>query len=491
LPSAVLVGILLGWRGAPAPAGWLLVVAVGFGVGALVTRRTVGVALLLVALVAGGAAQTQRARDGMVDSPFAKLAAGRTDVVVRGVVADDPDGDARASRVVVRVHEIDDGRRRIATDRRVLAAAGGDDAVRLRVLAAGDRVELAGWVGPLVGWDRRREASHVVARLRVTDVRAVAPADQPLWRMADALRGLVRRGLSPLPTSQRALATGFLLGDTRDVPRPTVLEFRDAGLSHLMAVSGANVAFVLALVAPMLRVLPLRGRILGAFVIVVLFAAVTRFEPSVLRASVMACIALLGTFAGRPVRAGRALCLAVSVLLLVDPFLVRSVGFQLSCGASAGLVLFAGPIIGRLRGPRMLREAAGSTMAAQIGVAPIALPVFGSLPLVSIPANVLAVPLAAPLTAYGLPAALVSGTVAGVAPALASALSLPTGALVGLVAAVASMASGVPVALDLRRGVGFVALVMLAAAVLTATRAASGRGQPEERSHTGPNVGSP
>ncbi len=478
LPVAVLVGIFLGWRAAPGPAGWLLGAAIACGVAAMLTRRSTGVVLLLAALVVGGAAQTQRARDGLVHSPFASLVAARADVVVRGVLADDPDGDARASRVVVRVDTIDDGTRRLATDRRVLVAAGGDDAVRLRVLAAGDRVELAGWVGPLDGWNRRLEARHVVARLRITDVRAVAPADRPLWRMADWLRGLVRRGLGPLPGPQRALAAGLLLGDTRDVSSETVVEFRNAGLSHLMAVSGANVAFVLAMVAPLLRVLPLRGRVIAATAVIVVFAAVTRFEPSVLRASVMAGVALAGTFVGRPVHTGRALCLAVGALLLVDPFLVRSVGFQLSCGASAGLVLFAGPITSRLRGPRVMREAAGATMAAQIGVAPIALPVFGSLPLVSVPANVLAVPLAAPLTAYGLPAAIVGGAIAGIFPLVTAALTRPTGVLVTAVAIVADVASRVPLAFDLRRGIGAVALVAVIAAAVIATRAHATRAPP-------------
>jgi competence protein ComEC len=266
------------------------------------------------------------------------------------------------------------------------------------------------------------------------------------------------------------LAAGFLLGDTRDVDRPTVDEFRASGLSHLTAVSGANVALVLALVTPALRLFPVRGRAVAAVAVILLFATVTRFEPSVLRAAAMAGCALVGSFLGRPVASGRALCLAVAGLLLVDPFLVGSVGFRLSCGASAGLVLLAGPVARRLRGPRVVREAAGATLAAQVGVAPVALPVFGGLPLVSLPANVLAVPLAAPLTAYGLPAAIAGGLLAGRLPGLTALLAAPTGLLVTAVGAVASASARVPGTVDGRGALAAVAVVSVAAALHVQTR---------------------
>ena len=86
------------------------------------------------------------------------------------------------------------------------------------------------------------------------------------------------------------------------------------------------------------------------------FAAVTRFEPSVLRAVAMAAIATTATFVARPASTLRVLALAVTALLLVDPLLVWSVGFGLSVGASLGIVLLARPLAARLRGPRVLIE---------------------------------------------------------------------------------------------------------------------------------------
>ena len=83
-----------------------------------------------------------------------------------------------------------------------------------------------------------------------------------MLRVANGLRDVVLRGTAPLPPTPRALLAGFLLGDTRAVPDDVVAAYRDSGLSHLLAVSGENVAFTLALFGPLLRRLSL-GRAHG------------------------------------------------------------------------------------------------------------------------------------------------------------------------------------------------------------------------------------
>ena len=136
--------------------------------------------------------------------------------------------------------------------------------------------------------------------------------------------------------------------------------------------------------------------------VLVVFGTMTRWEPSVTRAIVMTSIALLAGVLGRPTSALRALLLAATLLLLIDPFLLHSVGFALSCTASLGIALWSRPITEWLWGPQWIREVLGVTAAAQIGVAPVLIPVFGSVPLVALPANLVAVPLAAPLTMWGI-----------------------------------------------------------------------------------------
>ncbi len=182
----------------------------------------------------------------------------------------------------------------------------------------------------------------------------------------------------------------------------------------------------------------------------------------------MTSIALLAGVLGRPTSALRALLLAATLLLLIDPFLLHSVGFALSCTASLGIALWARPIAGWLRGPQWVREVLGVTAAAQIGVAPVLIPVFGSVPLVALPANLVAVPLAAPLTMWGLVAGAVSAIVGPFAPPVPRLLAIPTTALVHGLLAVAAIASRVPIAVDGRA----VWLVVAVVALLIAARSA-------------------
>jgi competence protein ComEC len=206
-------------------------------------------------------------------------------------------------------------------------------------------------------------------------------------------------------------------------------------------VSGENVAFVLILAAPLLRHLELRGRLVVGLLILVLFGLITRWEPSVLRAEAMAALAMIAATLGRPVSTIRLLALAVTALLLLDPMLVRSVGFLMSVGACAGIAALARPLGDWLPGPRPLAHAMGVTLAAQVGVAPTLIPVFGAMPVAAVPANLLAVPAAGPIMVWGMTAGMAAGVMPG---AVAAILHVPTRVLIGWVAAVAGTMAKAP-----------------------------------------------
>ncbi len=454
-PGAAVVGILVGDALGPASATGALVL-VGLGAAALLLVRspTHRGAVLLVVLVLAGCALERRALDGLLHGDVVAAAAAREAVTVRATLIEDPSGPRWSVRALAAVEWTAverPGRRRTSDERRtVVLVADGDATGRIAVLAAGDEAVLRGWLRPLEGYDERLRWRHAAARLDVRELVAVAPSAGRLAAVANEARGLVLAGTDLLPPDQRALVAGFLLGDTRDLDPAVLDQFRAAGLSHLLAVSGANVAFVLALLGPFLRRSPRVLRVALTLVALLVFGAMTRWEPSVLRACAMAACAVLAVHLGRPATGVRVLALAVTVLLLVDPFLLRSVGFQLSCGASAGITLLAAPITRRLRGPGWLRESLGTTAAAQMGVAPVLLPVFGTLPLVSLPANLLAVPLAGPLTTWGLTAGAGAGVLRDAAPSIASLLQVPTRLLAQGVLGLAALASEAPLAVDAR-----------------------------------------
>lgn len=349
------------------------------------------------------------------------------------ILVSDPVEVGHALRVDVRV-----GRRRVE------AWARGEPAAALRELLAGEVVAIDGRLrAPPAAARDRLAVRHISGRLDVQRVGA-SRGGSTATRAANELRRLLVDGASSLPSDQRALLSGFLVGDDRGLPAPVEADFRAAGLTHLLAVSGQNLALTLAVLGPLLRRMQLRGRLLGTLAVIGFFAVVTRAEPSVLRASAMAALASWVAFSGRPASRLRILALAVAALVLIDPMLPRSVGFQLSVGASLGLTLLAGPIVTHVPGPRWFAESVGVTAAAQLGVAPVLSTAFGGLPLVTLVANLLAIPAAGPLTAWGLTAGLAAGVAGGGAAAL---LHLPTSVLVRWIEGVARWSARVPLGL--------------------------------------------
>jgi competence protein ComEC len=465
----LVLGILAGQHAGPQAGTALLAVGVLALGAAWFVQGRVRVAVAFVALALIGGAQVERALDGEVHSGLASAISRAASITVNGVLADDPQTGRFETDAFVRV-PVGHGHRTL------LAVATGDDALRLRVLEAGDRVVLSGRLGPLRadGFDDRARWRHAVGRLDRTKLLALSPARGTV-AFANRVRDVVIRGTSTLRPTTRALLSGFLLGDTRAVPDDVVTAYRNSGLSHLLVVSGENVAFTLALFGPLLRRLPLGPRTVGALVIVLLFATMTRFEPSVLRASALAVVALGSSFVGRPASSLRALVLAVIALLLIDPFLVHSVAFWLSCGASAGIATLSAPIRARVPLPAWLRDPLAVSLAAQIGVTPVLLATFGAVPVVTPLANLVAAPAAEAVGVYGMLASAVSG----VAPVLAPILQQPSAVLVAWVTDVARAGAAVGVNLD-RRGALFVlALGGAVAALWLVARngAAAGRRQ--------------
>ena len=467
---AVVAGIAVGERLGPAGARGALALTVALGAVAIWRRGSVGIVCVVLAcgLLATGA--TRRALDGLFRSPVGAPAAARAEVTASLTLVADPQPGRFDVRAVARISSFRGPEPRTGGRRLVLLVASRDVGSGLALLEAGDRVVVRGRLRPLQGYDSRYRWRHVVARLNAKEIVEVAGPRSLLLRLANPARHTVLAGTRFLPPTEAALVSGFLVGDTRGVPSRSTDEFRAAGLSHLLAVSGENVAFVLALATPLLARLRLRGRFLGGLAVLIVFGAVTRWEPSVLRAGAMAAVSMLAIFLGRPVPALRVLVLAATALLLADPFLVHSVGFLLSCSACAGLVLVAVPLAARLPGPDVLRQPLAMTAAAQLGVLPVALSTFGSLPLVALPANLVVAPVVGPLTMAGLVGGAAGGVLARPAPDVAALCQLPARLLVGYVEVVAHAASRVPLALDGRSVWLAVAVACAAGALGVAVR---------------------
>lgn len=314
--------------------------------------------------------------------------------------------------------------------------ARGSSRRRIDSHLAGECVQVFGRRRALGGVSARRAAvRHVVGGFDI-DTLGDWGEGTALDRASNRVRRLFGVGAAELGPPDDALFAGLVIGDDRNEPAAMIQQFRGSGLSHLTAVSGQNVGFVLAAASPLLRRLRPWTRWLCTLGLIGWFVALTRFEPSVLRAGAMACIAATGFVLGRERPPARVLALAVGLLVLVDPLLVWSVGFWLSVGATAGVALLGTPLAAFIPGPKWLAVPAAVTLGAQAGVAPVSLLVFGTLPVVSIPANLLAVPIAGLVMLYGLPAGLLAGACGGV---IASAVQVPSAIGTRWVAAVAAL----------------------------------------------------
>ncbi|HEV3000952.1 MAG TPA: DNA internalization-related competence protein ComEC/Rec2, partial [Solirubrobacteraceae bacterium] len=390
-------------------------------------RRTAVAAATLVCAAAAVAATTARAATTSA-GPLASLARREAVVTVDLAVTDDP--RVVTGRVV--------GAQRVA-DLAVVPAraerlALGSRAVALRapltVLARPDQ-----WRDRLPG-----EHLRVTGRLRPPRPGDTAPTLDPhgpptrlrpasvLGRVAGRLRAGLHRAAEPLPPAARGLLPGLVVGDTSRLDPAVREDFRRTGLTHVVAVSGQNIAILLTVALLLARRAgagPRAATVAGAAVLG-FYVLVARPSPSVLRAAVMGGLALVGTVTGRERAALRLLAAAVLFLLLADPGLATSIGFALSAAATAGLLVLAPPWRRRLatRLPGWLADAVAPPLAAQVACAPLLAAAFGRVSLAALPANVLAAPAVAPATVLGfvaaglapvaLPAARVAALLAGV-----------------------------------------------------------------------------
>jgi len=295
-------------------------------------------------------------------------------------------------------------------DDRFIVYAYGPPAWRLNNVSVGEKIVVSGWRSKLSPERERRLISkHIKGKFEIKSAEERRFTAAPLFRSAQRVRKLIDRGASSFSYDERSLFTGLVIGDDSEQPEQMVVAFRKSGLAHLVAVSGQNVAFVLAGLSPLLRRMPRTMRLLVTCGILIWFVVITQVEPSVVRAAVMAGIATLSISIGRPTRTLRLLGLTVIVTIFLDPLLAWSVGYYMSVGATAGLCLLSGPLTRVIPGPRWLANLIGATVSAQAGVTPAVVFVFGLPAAIGIIANVLAVPIASLVMLAGLPLSLFAG----------------------------------------------------------------------------------
>ncbi|MCI0345277.1 MAG: competence protein ComEC family protein [Chloroflexi bacterium] len=319
----------------------------------------------------------------------------------------------------------------------------------------GDKILLAGRLRPIEDDDYGRylERIGVSATLQADSLDVAAPSEDMSRRLEGLRRGSAEALSLAIPEPAAGLAAGILVGLRDRVDREVAAAFTTAGISHVVAISGWNIAIVGATVGALAGRLSRRRRSILIVAAIAIYVAFVGASASVLRAAAMAGVALLARESGRAGRAAAALALAVTLLLVIDPALASDAGFQLSSLATAGLIAWGNPLTARLAGSdpgrvrRFLAESLGVSIAAQAATLPVVLVDFGRLSLVAPVVNLLVVPLVAPAMAAGA-AALVAGWVALLsgAGAVATIAGLPAWAILSAMIGIGRAGAGLPYA---------------------------------------------
>lgn len=299
------------------------------------------------------------------------------------------------------------------------------------VLVPGTTVWLSGKLSPAPP-GRRSSAT-----LRASDVALVRGPPEYQW-LAWQIRRHLQAAVSQVSLPSRGLVPGLVLGDTSELPSDVASDMRSAGLSHLTAVSGANVALLVGIVSALTARLPRRARFAVVLAAITMFSVVVRPSPSVLRAAVMGALGAYAVLHRERARSAQVLAAAVLALLAWDPWLALSLGFALSVAATAGLVAWGGRLASVLPGRGALANAAATTLAAQLAVLPLLVAIGSTLTIASLPANIAAVPLASVAMLSGLIVTVVSL----VSPPVASALAWVPAIAAEAIARIADWAAG-------------------------------------------------
>jgi competence protein ComEC len=319
---------------------------------------------------------------------------------------------------------------------------------------AGNTVTVSGRLRPPPddgGYGEYLRRTGAAGSLDATSVEVVATPDGlSLQPLRDAAGDTLHRAL---PEPEAGLAAGILIGLRERVDRSLAADFATAGASHVVAISGWNIAIVAGLVGALMRG---RSRRVVALVVggtIVAYVVAAGGSPSVVRAAVMAGVVLLARESGRAGRAPAALALAAFTMLLAEPAMIGDAGFRLSVTATAGLLAWATPLgrwIGRIWGGRLpgwLAEGLGISLAAQAATLPDVLVTFGRLSLVAPVVNLAVVPLVPAAMAAGV-LAMAGGalTMAGLPAIVATVLGLPAWLLLHVIVVVVRTAAGLPFA---------------------------------------------
>ncbi|MCC3265133.1 ComEC/Rec2 family competence protein [Arthrobacter gengyunqii] len=360
----------------------------------------------------------------------------RASTDARAVAADRFSGDSRYVTEAVLLEATSDGQRFSAAATLLVIGGSGYADVQL-----GDRFSAAGSLQPTEPGERSVALLYANGQPEVEAAGGWYGETARIRRTFSAVAG-EHAGLTGKDAA--GLLPGMVLGDRSTLDNAVETAMKNTGLTHITAVSGANCGYLLAFVFLLARAVRLpRGWAAAAGVAALVgFVLVVRPDASVLRAAVMGSLGTIAVLSGRGKLPAALLCLSITGLLAVDPWLSGSYAFILSVLATSGLILL-GPRLTELLARRLpwpLAAALAVPMAAQFFCSPVLVLLQPQVPAFSLPANVAVAPVVPLVTVVGMLAAVLAATV----PVTAGPFVLISGAGAAWTAGVARFFDGLP-----------------------------------------------
>lgn len=255
---------------------------------------------------------------------------------------------------------------------------------------------------------------------------------------------LMRNIAQSIPEPESALAGGILLGVKQSLGTELLQKFREVGVSHIIVLSGYNIAIVASVVTQMISFMPTIAQIILSILAVMLFAIMVGGGSTVIRATIMVLVVILARTTGRESNTLRALCVAGIIMVAINPLiLLYDLSFQLSFMATLAIITLV-PAIGKYFmwvKYATLREILVTTVATQLFVLPLILYQMGSISLVGIIVNIFVLPVI-PLSMFAVSLVAVFSWV----PFLGSAVAFFSYILLAYIIAVVLVFAKIPFA---------------------------------------------
>ncbi|MFL5732485.1 MAG: ComEC/Rec2 family competence protein [Chloroflexia bacterium] len=351
-----------------------------------------------------------------------------TKLVVTGSVSGEPVLADRWQRLHVRADSI-----RSVNQKSSRAVSGDMLALlpRYPEYRTGDRLSLSGALTPppdMPGFDYRAylAAHSIYSYMSFPGVKILGSGDgdrgsQLIQGWRSGVGAAIQRAL---PEPEASLAVGVVIGDRSSMPQDLQEAFQASGTTHVLAISGENIALISGFVWLLLSGLRQRRRptvllTLALVASLALYTVFTGATPSVVRATAMSAVLLFAPLARRRYDPTAALAVAALVMSLLDPNVLLDAGFELSFAAMLGIVLLAPrlrDLLKRVRVPGLLAAALSTGIAAQLFTLPLSAALTGRMSLVGLPATLTVDVALLPLMISGI----VTGVLGTFAPQLAS-----------------------------------------------------------------------